>query len=445
MYTKIYRFVYKNKQNRTIQKNIFFTSTAIKKLKMTKFSRMASNQENRKLNQCKKRFYHGSETSFIIHIDINEMYNRRRNSNVQHFSQKISLTQEPCETLTLTLYIKRRNNITSYSCVYCGSDVPTFYVDLDLNFDNNLHEICQDYVYAIKLNILKEDSKYNHKYHINVFSHEEKRSKNVMSVKDKSLPNLTQSPLNTHHLCCSISRFNAANEPATEASLINNIGKMLLKHGSDYSDASLVVGDKIFPVHKLVLQSKSDVFKAMFTNDMSEAKSGIVKIDNIDAAVIEEMLEYIYTGKTEKMAELSQKLFQVAHKYQIIDLRAKCEEYFIFKLNYKNAVEILDLARVYELKSLRNSVEAFVTKHEEDMVKEKSYTNFLCRDLTADRIVSTLKLCTKYNLEKVKLKAFKVVQENKETFAVDQAFLDLLVAHPNLSKSFIAMLLLSIK
>ena len=400
---------------------------------------MASNLEIGQLNLCEERLY-DSKTSFIIPIDINTILN---NFKVP-FSKKIRLMQEPYETLTLTLNIKKatKNSIGySTNCSYCG---PSFYLDLNLKFDNNLHEICQDYVYAIKLNILKQTTEFNHKYHLNIFSHEEKRSKNEIFVQDKSLANA--SFLNAHHLCCSISRFNAAKEFVKEATPFTNyIGKVLLKHGSKYSDTSLIVGDKIFPVHKLVLQSKSDVFKAMFTNDMSEAETGIVNIEEVDPEVIEEMLEYIYTGKTEKMAELSTELFQVAHKYHIIDLRAKCEEYFIFNLNCENAVQILDLARVYELESLRNSVEAFVTKHEEDMVKEKSYQDFLCRDLTVDRIVSILTLCDKYNLDDIKIKAFKVVQENKETFAVDQAFLDLLVAHPNLSKSFFAMLLLSIK
>ena len=60
--------------------------------------------------------------------------------------------------------------------------------------------------------------------------------------------------------CCSTSRFNTACESVNEALFINNIGKMLLKHGSDYSDVSLFVGDKIFPVHKLVLQSNYSFF-----------------------------------------------------------------------------------------------------------------------------------------------------------------------------------------
>ena len=408
---------------------------------MKKIHREALKERNGHLKLYKER-HHGIETICMIPIDYNQLNNGIMLYNENSpFSHKVSLAAEPHETLTLRFIIQnfRRSN----SCYQCHDKKSYITFKINLNFHNNLHEISQDYVYVIKLEILKKDNQ--HMYYANVFTHEKKRSDNIMSVQNTSLLTLDDSSAILDHMLCSISRFHDAKVLVNESSFSNSIGEMLLSRGGNYSDVSLLVGDKIFAVHRLVLESKSDVFKAMFTSGMVEAKSGLVSIDDTNAEVIEEMLHYIYTGKTTKMSELSQELFQVANKYQIIDLRAKCEEYFIFNLTCENAVQILDLARVYELESLRKSVAAFVSKHEEDMVKEQSYQEFLCRDLTADRIVSILELCAKYNLEDVKLKAFKVVHENKEIFAVNQAFLDLLVSHPNLSKSFFAMLLLSIK
>ena len=394
---------------------------------------MASNEEKKPLNLCNEIFHHGSGRSITIPIDSNLIICESQQKTKVIFSKKISLSQEPYETLKLKLSTTFYFNICK--------------LKLNLCFDNYLHEIRQDYAYAINLQTLGQGSESNLKHLKTIFYGDRKRTYNeiwvVMNIG--SLADANELFLNVRYLCCCIRRFNTAREPASEASFSSNIGKMLLKHGSDYSDASLVVGDKIFSVHKLVLKSKSDVFKAMFTNDMSEAETGIVKIDDIDAEVIEEMLNYIYTGKTEKMSELSQELFQVANKYAIFDLREECEEYFAFDLNFENAVEILDLASVYEFESLRNNVMKFISTYEEDMVKQKRYQDFLCRDFTVDRIVPILKLCVKYDLEDVKLKAFKFVQENKETFGVDKAFLDLLKSNPDLSICFITTLLLGIK
>ena len=120
---------------------------------------MALNEETEQLNLCEERF-HKSKTSFIIPIDINNICNNTTYNNVKvPFSKKIRLTQEPYEILTLTLNIKKIGNSTSYStnCGYCGRGTSSLYLlDLNLNFDNNSHEICQSYVYAIKLNILKQ-------------------------------------------------------------------------------------------------------------------------------------------------------------------------------------------------------------------------------------------------------------------------------------------------
>ncbi len=57
-----------------------------------------------------------------------------------------------------------------------------------------------------------------------------------------------------------------------------------------HSDAKLVVGDSSLDVHKLVLSARSPVFAAMFSSKMSEAKSGEVVIDDMELAVVKEMI-----------------------------------------------------------------------------------------------------------------------------------------------------------
>ena len=64
---------------------------------------------------------------------------------------------------------------------------------------------------------------------------------------------------------------------------------------SDFSDVKILCEDKIFYCHKVILSSRSKVFKSMLTNvDMVEASSDEIKIVDFAANVMETLLYYLY-------------------------------------------------------------------------------------------------------------------------------------------------------
>ena len=270
--------------------------------------------------------------------------------------------------------------------------------------------------------------------HVNLFSHEERRSTNTISLENVSASRKLQFKDVIHHCCC-IRRFNSVKSTIRHVSFSNDVGTKMLKDGI-YSDVTLIVGDKTFKVHKHILSLQSDVFKAMFAQDMAENNSGIVKIDHFDAKVIEDMLRYLYTLTTQNLPKLAQELFKAAHKYKIHGLKSKCEEYFIFNLNRQNVIDILDLARIYDLKSLKKGAMTFVRNREDQMVKEESYQKFLCRDLSVSTVASTLSLCAMYGLDlvDVRIEAFKFVKNNNESLVWKKEFLDLFNSNGDLMK-----------
>lgn len=381
--------------------------------------------------------------------------------NVQ-VSQKITLVQEPNETLTLDLTLQTgvpciscdfftvvscssgsivsgyRNHLDpGVFCGHCGEKgYPDHYVDLSLKFENILHEVSQDYGYAIEVKALITDANNDSlQRHVLLFTHKEIRTKNVINFFDQ--PNMynietASNDLFVNHICIDIIRFNK-NKNDGEKKDLASTSEMLLRNGF-CSDVSLVVGDKIFPAHKNVLSSKSDVFKAMFTYMTIENQEGVVNIHDFDAEVIEEMLWYVYTNKTKNLDKIAQDVFGVANKYQIHGLKAKCVEYFVFNLNYSNVIDILDLATLYDLQDLKNNATAFMCNHEEQMAKEDSYQKFLCRDLSANTIAHILELCEKYKMEAVKLNAFEYIKNHNSDVSENKEYLELLYSHPSLMR-----------
>ncbi|XP_065203808.1 uncharacterized protein LOC135833912 [Planococcus citri] len=100
-------------------------------------------------------------------------------------------------------------------------------------------------------------------------------------------------------------------------------------------DVTLVSNDgKAFKAHRLILSARSSFFAG---TDMSSRK---VKID-CNGEILEQMLQYIYTGKPEKLNLLAKDVLLAADKFNLPGLKAMCEETLLSTLSVDNAVGML--------------------------------------------------------------------------------------------------------
>lgn len=93
---------------------------------------------------------------------------------------------------------------------------------------------------------------------------------------------------------------------------------------------------------------------------MIEGKMNRVKIDDVDPDVMNEMLRFIYTGKTcgiDKMADL---LLAAADKYALDRLKALCEESLCNNLDVDNVVDTLVLADLHSACQLKSQAIEFI-------------------------------------------------------------------------------------
>ncbi len=78
------------------------------------------------------------------------------------------------------------------------------------------------------------------------------------------------------------------------------------------SDVELEVGGKVLKAHKVILMSRSSVFKAMFSHDTLEAAKNRVVINDFDFQTIQELLRYIYCEKVENLETVAFDLLAAA-------------------------------------------------------------------------------------------------------------------------------------
>ncbi|XP_023316452.1 speckle-type POZ protein A-like [Trichogramma pretiosum] len=121
---------------------------------------------------------------------------------------------------------------------------------------------------------------------------------------------------------------------------------------------------KEIPAHRLMLAAASPVFNAMFSHDMLEKESQTVNMVDINFEAVVEMLRYIYTGNIEndEIAIITD-LLVAADKYQLGELKNRCEKTLSSKLSSANAVDILKVADKHGAKYLEKKAVDFVKLH----------------------------------------------------------------------------------
>ena len=148
----------------------------------------------------------------------------------------------------------------------------------------------------------------------------------------------------------------------------------------EFSDFKIRCGGQIFPCHKLVLSARSPVFKAMFQSNMREASINEVTINDFQPRVLDNMLQFIYTGTFESgyiTANIAFDLLGAANKYQLEQLKNICEDKLCESLDIGNSMEYLVVSDMQGADKLRQMSLDFIVKNMDLIVDTPVYRNWM--------------------------------------------------------------------
>jgi len=131
----------------------------------------------------------------------------------------------------------------------------------------------------------------------------------------------------------------------------------------DSSDVIIRCGDKVFDCHKIILASRSPVFKTMLESNMREKNTGEIEIKNMDHEVLEDLLKYIYSGVAPNIDAHSEELFAAADLYQLEKLKELCELKLSSRFDVSNCIDLLILGDLYNAQKLKAAALEFVSKN----------------------------------------------------------------------------------
>lgn len=146
-----------------------------------------------------------------------------------------------------------------------------------------------------------------------------------------------------------------------------------------YTDVNLICKDRTFKVHKIILVSRSPVFRAMFEHDMKESSTNIVNIYDIEPKAFEKFLEYMYTGNTNVTFAEVESLLEASEKYQLLDAKELCLAVLKANISITKAVEILLTADKFNLFSLKKIVLKFINDNASQVLESDGWSSMLTR------------------------------------------------------------------
>lgn len=132
-----------------------------------------------------------------------------------------------------------------------------------------------------------------------------------------------------------------------------------LRNNPKFSDITLNIAGKQIPAHKCLLASRSGKFKMMLDASMAEQEASVINIETSKPALMASIIDWIYSSEIdfpEKTSDIFE-LILLADEYLLDDLRRKCEETLIYRLDQENALEILVMAFRYHTIISDNLVE----------------------------------------------------------------------------------------
>jgi len=135
----------------------------------------------------------------------------------------------------------------------------------------------------------------------------------------------------------------------------------MLRRQDHLCDITLMTkDDKEFKAHKNVLSAASPFFSKLLQSDVKENREGTVRFEEISGAVMEDVLEFIYTGSVEVTQENSKGLIAAANYLLIPGLKKLSGRFLERQISKSNCISTFYFAEMYQCDELIANTRKFI-------------------------------------------------------------------------------------
>ncbi|ESO05500.1 hypothetical protein HELRODRAFT_171137 [Helobdella robusta] len=159
------------------------------------------------------------------------------------------------------------------------------------------------------------------------------------------------------------------------------------KNDNVLSDIILIAGQSQYHCHKVILAASSPYFKAMFTSALKESRDNAVEFTEMSGHILDEIVNYVYSGIAEVNRDNAQELLTAAHLLQFNEIVEACCDFLRAHLHPSNCLGIEWLSRLHSLPKLEAEAQNYAI---ENFDRVLDYDEFL--KLPDDRLQWYLQL-----------------------------------------------------
>ncbi|XP_077997874.1 kelch-like protein 25 [Glandiceps talaboti] len=146
-----------------------------------------------------------------------------------------------------------------------------------------------------------------------------------------------------------------------------------LRQHRQLCDVTLVVEDKDFPCHRLILAANSPFFKAMFLSGMQESFRSRITLQDITSEAMTSLLQYIYRSTISISQSNVLSVLHASCVYQMPTVTQVCVAFLKANMDTSNCLSFLRLAGQYTLPTLQNISRRYVLENFEDVCKTQDF------------------------------------------------------------------------
>ena len=160
-------------------------------------------------------------------------------------------------------------------------------------------------------------------------------------------------------------------QPILSSPFLHMCSNLILKcaatlQGNDhFCDVTVLVKDKCFKAHKVLLAASSPFFWNLLTSEMRESNENVIKIELEEAteAVMEDVLSYIHIENVLITDERAHNLTAIANYLLLPGLKVLASNFITKNLTPKNCIFNFYFAEKYDCKELKEKACEMVTSN----------------------------------------------------------------------------------
>ena len=167
---------------------------------------------------------------------------------------------------------------------------------------------------------------------------------------------------------------------------------------------------KEFKAHRNVLSAASPFFFKLFQSDMKENREGIVRFEEISGAVMEDVLEFIYTGSVEVTQENCKDLIAAANYLLIPGLKKLSGRFLEQQIAKSNCISTFYFAELYQCDELITNTRKFINANFASVAEMDEFLNLEAKEV--ERWISSDKISVAVEADVFKI-VLKWVEQDK--------------------------------